>query len=280
MATTVVAATVGALAAEPGHVSGVMLILLAAVFPAVFAAGLVGNDGFWKAFCAGAIIPAAIVFQLTMTSLFSVVYPGIYPRSAGLPYLGAAVEVQSALERAATDPGLRSNLALYWVAMLTVGLMSAAFHGLARANSPQNDERKTSRASFARLAMFWLVIAAAAVGSLAAERNRYSGFLMISLVCVFSAALAAGIVGSRGVAKAFCAGAYVPAGIALYMTIAHFYTLDSLEEMPRFFDAVEEVTMSTYLRHFVVLFWALSAIMGFASAGIYQVFSRSSLRDG
>ena len=272
--TTVVAATVGALAAEPGRVSGAVLLLLAAAFPAVYAAGLIGKSGCWKAFCAGAIIPAGIAFELTMVGLVSVLYP---PGSwTGPPFSGPQPGVLDALEIATRDPVPRTYRAIYWLAMMIVGTAAAGFCGLARANSPQENDRKARRASLVRLAMFWLVLITAAIGALAAERNRYAGSAMILLVGVFLAALAAGLVESQGAAKAFCAGAILPAGIALYVIVAHFYSLDTLEEIPLLCDAIEEIMMNTELKPFIGLFWAATAIMGLASAGAYRAFVSDS----
>jgi hypothetical protein len=263
--TTVIAATVGALAAEPSRISAAVLILLAVAFPAVFAAGLICKSGLWKAFCAGAIIPAGIAFKDTMGGLFWAVHPP-----------GPDPGVLDALESLTRDAVVRKHAALCWLAMLTVGLMAVAFFGLACVNSPYGNERKARRASLVGLATFWLLLAAAAVGALATERTRYSGSAIILLVCAFPAALATGIVGSDSAVKAFCAGAMLPAGIALYVTVAHFYRLDSLEDIPRLFDAIEDYTM---LRPFIGLFWALTAIMGLASVVAYRAFCSGLPKD-
>lgn len=270
-----VATIVSALAAERGRISGATLILLTAAFPAVFAAALIGKTGYWKAFCAGAIIPAAIAFELTMTVLHLVVYPGGY---GGPPFSGPRPGVLNALEAATTSPFLRIYPALYWTVMLIVGLMSAGFYGLGRANWSQGNECKVRRASLVRLAMFWLVLVAAAIISLAAEANLYSGSARILLVCMFLAALAAGLIGSQGAAKAFCAGAILPAGIALF-NVAHFYSLDGLEEISQLFDTIEFATVRTELRPIIGLYWALTAIMGLASAGAYRALSNRSSTD-
>ena len=227
VATTVVAAAVGALAAAPSRFSGVMLILLAAAFPTVFAAALIGKSGIWKAFCAGAIIPAGVEFISTMGSLSSALCPPPYP----VPPV-TQPGLLDAWENAATGVMLRSNTALHWIAMLTVGLMSAGLYGLARVNSPQGDERKARRASLVRLAMFWLVLAAIAIGVLAAAPSRYSGCGIMLLVCAFPAAFAAGLVGSQGAAKAFCAAALLPAGVGCYMAVTYFYAFTLEQEVP------------------------------------------------
>lgn len=260
---TVVAATVGALAAEPSRISAAVLILLAVAFPTVFAAGLICKSGLWKAFCAGAIIAAGIALHMTMVNFYSALYPGPNAAPPG---------VLDALEIAATRPVLRSDAALNWIAMAIVGLMSASFYGLARLNSPSNNERNARWTSFSRLATFWLVLAAVAIGVLAAEWNRYSGSALILLVCVFPAAFTAGLVGSHGAAKAFCAGALIPAGINLYMTVMMFYS-------PQIFDNIEEVALSAEFRPIIGLFWGLAGIMGLASACAYRAFTSSPPED-
>src|SRR3569623_2282483 len=71
-ATAAIAAAIGALVAEPSRVSGAAAALLACAFPAAFASGLVSSRGAWRAFCAGAILPAANGFYLTAAHFYGI----------------------------------------------------------------------------------------------------------------------------------------------------------------------------------------------------------------
>ncbi len=126
-ATAAIAAAVGALAAQPSRISGAAALLLACAFPAAFAAGLVSSRGAWRAFCAGAILPAGIGFYLASAHFHGIV---------SLKQLSLIPE---AARDAMVNAELRSLVALYWTAMLTMGLMAAGFHWLFAARGPEEE---------------------------------------------------------------------------------------------------------------------------------------------
>ena len=125
--TAAIAAAVGALAAEPSRLSGVAVLLLACAFPAAFAAGVVSSRGAWRAFCAGAILPAGIGFYLTSAHFY------------GIVSLEQVPLIFEAARDAMVNASLRSLVALYWTAMLIMGLMAAGFHWLFAARGPEEE---------------------------------------------------------------------------------------------------------------------------------------------
>jgi hypothetical protein len=113
--TAAVGAVIGALTAQPGAISGAVLFLLVFAFFGALSAGLAGKSGWWKAFCAGAILPAGINVVSVME------------RINNLNSWNATTIWEGAFE-AMRDGTMRQIVGMGFCAMLILGLISAGFY--------------------------------------------------------------------------------------------------------------------------------------------------------
>lgn len=247
------------------HVQARLRLAVCVVFPSALVAAAVARGGYGRAFCLGALLPAAIPLVLVSST-------AVYLRG------GAVVEVFMYLS--VVSHMLSERIAALWLSMPCVGFvrvvadwflpMPSKWDAAARQSFLVRVALMTAVAGCASAAIIALPTSAPQIGASANVWHQLPFRLLLSLA--LPAVLGVGAVQHRGFVRAFCASGLLPALVPAVL-------VSGSEFLESQFDGQWESAQMFECRYFILTMWVLVPLFGLTAVFFYWLFQLGAAKS-